>query len=72
VLIDIPKDVTTGKLNFVWPESIKLRSYNPTYEGNKFMITQAAHMIAKARKPLIIAGGGVNPVGRFKGIEGTR
>ncbi len=59
VLIDIPKDVTTGKTEFVWPENIKLRSYNPTYEGNKYMITQAAHMIAKAKKPVIIAGGGV-------------
>jgi acetolactate synthase-1/2/3 large subunit len=49
VLIDIPKDVTTGKAEFVWPESVKMRSYNPTYEGNKYMITQAAHMIAKAR-----------------------
>ncbi len=59
VLIDLPKDVTTGKAEFHWPEQIKIRSYNPTYEGNKFMITQAAHMIAKAKKPLIIAGGGV-------------
>jgi acetolactate synthase-1/2/3 large subunit len=59
VLIDLPKDVTTNKAEFNWPESVKIRSYNPTYEGNKYMITQAAHMIAKAKKPLIIAGGGV-------------
>ena len=59
VLIDLPKDVTTNKAEFHWPESVKIRSYNPTYEGNKYMITQAAHMIAKAKKPLIIAGGGV-------------
>jgi acetolactate synthase-1/2/3 large subunit len=59
VVIDLPKDVTTHKAEFVWPEEVKLRSYKPTYEGNKFMITQAAHMIAKAKKPVIIAGGGV-------------
>ncbi len=59
VLIDLPKDVTTSKAEFHWPDSVKIRSYNPTYEGNKYMITQAAHMIAKAKKPLIIAGGGV-------------
>jgi len=59
VLIDLPKDVTTSKTEFLWPEHVKIRSYNPTYEGNKYMITQAAHMIAKAKKPLIIAGGGV-------------
>ncbi len=59
VLIDLPKDVTTSKADFHWPDQVKIRSYNPTYEGNKYMITQAAHMIAKAKKPLIIAGGGV-------------
>lgn len=69
VLIDIPKDVTTGKAEFVWPESIKLRSYNPTYEGNKYMITQAAHMIAKAKKPVIVAGGGVILSGASKELK---
>lgn len=58
VLIDLPKDVTSGKHEFTWPH-IDLRSYKPTFEGNKYMITQAAHLIAKARKPVIIAGGGV-------------
>ncbi|HYA26868.1 MAG TPA: biosynthetic-type acetolactate synthase large subunit [Thermodesulfovibrionales bacterium] len=58
VLIDLPKDVTSNKTEFAWPH-IDLRSYKPTYEGNKYMITQAAHHIAKAKKPVIIAGGGV-------------
>ncbi len=58
VLIDLPKDVTAGKAEFTWPET-KIRSYNPTYEGNKWMITQAAQMIAKSKKAVIIAGGGV-------------
>ncbi len=58
VLIDLPKDVTAGKAEFAWPE-VKIRSYNPTYEGNKWMITQAAHLIAKSKKVVIIAGGGV-------------
>ncbi|MGC2062970.1 MAG: biosynthetic-type acetolactate synthase large subunit [Thermodesulfovibrionales bacterium] len=59
VLIDLPKDVTTHKAEFVYPESVKLRSYNPTYEGNKYMIKQAAQMVARAKKPVIVAGGGV-------------
>ena len=58
VLIDLPKDVTAGKAEFTWPE-LKIRSYNPTYEGNKWMITQAAHLIAKSKRAVIIAGGGV-------------
>jgi acetolactate synthase-1/2/3 large subunit len=54
----LPKDVTAGKAEFTWPE-VKIRSYNPTYEGNKWMITQAAHLIAKSKRAVIIAGGGV-------------
>jgi len=59
VLIDLPKDVTAVKTEFVWPEDVKIRSYNPTLEGNKWMITQAAHLIAKSKRPVIVAGGGV-------------
>ncbi len=68
VLIDLPKDVTASKADFVWPE-VKIRSYNPTYEGNKWMITQAAHMIAKSKKALIIAGGGVILSGGSKELK---
>ncbi len=58
VLIDLPRDVTAGKADFVWPEKVFIRSYNPTLEGNKWMIERAAHEIAKAKKPVIISGGG--------------
>lgn len=58
VLIDLPKDVTASKAEFTWPE-VKIRSYNPKYEGNKWMISRAAQMIAKSKKAVIIAGGGV-------------
>lgn len=58
VLIDLPKDVTASKAEFTWPE-VKIRSYNPKYEGNKWMVSRAAQMIAKSKKPVIIAGGGV-------------
>ncbi|MBF0559485.1 MAG: biosynthetic-type acetolactate synthase large subunit [Nitrospirae bacterium] len=58
VLMDLPKDVTSAKTEFIWPEKVDIRSYNPTYEGNRWMIEKAAHEIAKAKKPVIIAGGG--------------
>ena len=59
VLIDLPKDVTTSMAEFKWPEKVNIRSYNPTYQGNKYMIKQAAQMILKSKKPVIMAGGGV-------------
>lgn len=68
VLIDLPKDVTASKTDFTWPE-IDIRSYKPTYEGNRYMITQAAHLIAKAKKAVIIAGGGVISSGAAKELK---
>ncbi|TAL26523.1 MAG: biosynthetic-type acetolactate synthase large subunit [Nitrospirae bacterium] len=68
VLIDLPKDVTVGKADFVWPE-LEMRSYKPTYEGNKWMISQAAQLMAKSKKPVIIAGGGVIISGAAKELK---
>ncbi|KAF0185781.1 MAG: acetolactate synthase I/II/III large subunit [Nitrospirae bacterium] len=58
VLIDLPKDVTVGKAEFEWPEKVFIRSYNPTYDGNRWVIEKAVNEIVRAKKPLIIAGGG--------------
>ena len=69
VLIDLPKDVTAGKTDFVWPQNVSIRSYNPTYEGNKWMIKQAAHAIARAKKVVIMAGGGVIISGASKELK---
>jgi acetolactate synthase-1/2/3 large subunit len=58
VLVDIPKDVSTNKAEFKYPDKVNLRGYNPTYEGNKNQIKQAAEEIMKAKKPVIYIGGG--------------
>lgn len=69
VLIDLPKDVIAAKGDFIWPEHVKIRSYNPTYEGNKWMIKQAAIEISKSKKPVILAGGGVISSGGHKELK---
>lgn len=58
VLVDIPKDVSTDKAEFKYPDRVQLRGYNPTYEGNKHQVRQAAEEITKAKKPVIYVGGG--------------
>ncbi|HWP59366.1 MAG TPA: biosynthetic-type acetolactate synthase large subunit [Candidatus Acidoferrales bacterium] len=58
VLVDIPKDVSTEKADFKYPERVYLRGYNPTYEGNKHQVRQAAEAIVKAKRPVIYVGGG--------------
>lgn len=58
VLVDIPKDVSTEKAEFKYPETVHLRGYNPTIAGNKNQIKQAAEEIMNAKKPIIYVGGG--------------
>ncbi len=59
VLIDLPKDVQVAQAEFIWPEEIKLRSYNPNYSGHPGQIKRAAKLIMEAKRPIIYAGGGI-------------
>jgi acetolactate synthase-1/2/3 large subunit len=62
VLIDLPKDVTAGEYSdkeMECPDEIHIRSYNPTYEGNMKMIKEAVNILSKAKRPVILAGGGI-------------
>lgn len=59
VVIDLPVDVQTSKTEFIWPEEIRIRSYQPTMEGHPGQIKKAAKMIEKAKKPILYVGGGV-------------
>ena len=59
VLIDLPKDIVIGKLNFPKPKPIKMQTYRPTYEPHPGQIAKACKAILKAKKPVIYAGGGV-------------
>jgi len=63
VLIDIPVDVQRAETEFVWPQDIKIRSYQPTYFGHPGQIKKAAKLISLAKKPIIYAGGGVITAG---------
>ena len=62
VLIDIPKDVANGVVEFD-PETnghkIQIRSYNPTYEPNMRQLKKVVEMIRNAKKPVIFGGGGI-------------
>ena len=59
VLVDLPKDVLRASDTFHYPEHITMRSYRPTYKGNKRQIVRAMEEMVAARKPVIYAGGGV-------------
>lgn len=59
VLIDMPKDILNAETEFVYPEEIKIRGYNPNYYGNLKQIKLAAEALARAQRPVIYSGGGV-------------
>lgn len=60
VLIDLPKDVQVATCDFVYPETVELRGYKPTYAGNVRQIEKAAQMLLQARRPVLYVGGGIN------------
>ncbi len=59
VLVDIPKDIIQGKTNHHTLPKASLKSYNPTYKPNVKQLKKAMSLIKDARKPVILAGGGV-------------
>ncbi len=59
VLIDLPVDVQNAKTEFVWPEEVSIRSYQPRYDGHPGMVKKAAKLIERSSRPLIYVGGGV-------------
>jgi len=59
VLVDIPKDISLDKAEFHYPTSVSIRGYNPTYDGSRWKIKQAADAIMKSKRPILYVGGGV-------------
>ncbi len=65
VLVDVPKDVLQNVTTFVYPETVDLPGYKPTFGGNVRQIKEAAALLAAAKKPLIVAGHGVVASGAY-------
>src|SRR5262249_23123703 len=59
VLIDVPKDVSNGMMEWYWPQAVDLPGYKPRTRGDAGKIQEAASLIAAARRPVIYAGGGI-------------
>ena len=61
VVIDVPKDVTDPGETFPYeyPETVRIRSYNPPTKGHSGQIKKAVEILMSAKKPVIYSGGGV-------------
>lgn len=58
VVVDLPKDVQFAEGEYLSPENVTHRHYNPTREGSDMAIAQAVELIANAKKPIFYIGGG--------------
>ncbi|MDE7240892.1 biosynthetic-type acetolactate synthase large subunit [Desulfovibrio sp.] len=59
VLVDLPKDIVQATAEFLWPDEVSMRSYNPTYKPNVNQLRRAAELLAEAQRPVLLCGGGV-------------
>ncbi|AHF78357.1 Acetolactate synthase III large subunit [Sodalis praecaptivus] len=60
VVIDLPKDILSAahKLPYLYPDSVSMRSYNPTVQGHKGQIRRALTTLLAAERPVVYTGGG--------------
>lgn len=58
VHVDIPVDVQRAKIPYVWPEKVRIRSYQPVSEPVSDQIAKAVEMLNAAERPLLYVGGG--------------
>ncbi|EOD80365.1 Acetolactate synthase large subunit [Grimontia indica] len=60
VVVDLPKDMLNpaNKFPYEYPESMSMRSYNPTTSGHKGQIKRGLKALLEAKKPVLYIGGG--------------
>ncbi|WP_028023546.1 acetolactate synthase 3 large subunit [Enterovibrio calviensis] len=60
VVVDLPKDMLNpaNKFPYEYPDSISMRSYNPTTTGHKGQIKRGLKALLEAKKPVLYVGGG--------------
>ena len=59
VLVDLPKDVSQASTVPKFPETVKIKSYNPTYHANPRQVARALDLILHAQRPVLYTGGGI-------------
>jgi acetolactate synthase-1/2/3 large subunit len=70
VLVDVPKDVQNAKTEFEYLQGpIKLAGYHPRSYASEEQVERALSLIRQAKRPLILAGHGVNMSGAERELQ---
>ncbi|MBD1584057.1 acetolactate synthase 3 large subunit [Pseudoalteromonas sp. S16_S37] len=61
VVVELPKDILNPQLKFKYdmPQSIEMRTYNPSVKGHPKQIKKAVEAILGAKRLVIYSGGGI-------------
>jgi acetolactate synthase-1/2/3 large subunit len=60
VLVDIPKDIQMQSGSSEYPETVDIRGYKPVSGVHIGQLKKAYKLLSQAKKPMILAGGGIN------------
>ena len=63
VVIDVPRDCQEAKTAAKFPERVCLRAYHPEVYASPREVNRLAKLLNEARRPLVLAGGGVLAAG---------
>jgi len=58
VVVDIPKDITANVTEYIYPEAVDMRSYQPRTRGHSKQVKRGVDLLLSAKKPIIYTGGG--------------
>lgn len=66
-LIDVPTDVQNQTVDsFAYPQKVQIVGYRPRTQGHAVQVRRAAEAVGKAKRPLLVCGGGVVLAGARK------
>lgn len=60
VLVDLPKDVMSELGSAEYPKTVNIRGYKPNTSVHIGQLKKALKMLQKAKRPLLLAGGGLS------------
>ncbi len=69
VIVDLPKDVMAELGDPEYPETVSIRGYKPNPPAHIGQLKRALKMLSRAKKPLFLAGGGVNIAGANENFQ---